>query len=108
MKLCGCKHPLHLLAVEKSETVEIFDEDFEEVTYYFRCYSMRCAGSLVTKKYIRTRYGVEAFLEKAKQEGRSRLKFHYCAAGQCRVKLFDPREAYCQHHESNSEKLGRK
>lgn len=30
-------------------------------------------------------------------------KFHYCAGhgGKCQVRLYDPKEEYCQHHEAN-------
>ena len=29
----------------------------------------------------------------------SELKYRYCAAENCHVQLFHPRERYCQHHE---------
>ena len=29
----------------------------------------------------------------------SELRYKYCAAGDCRVMIFNPKERYCQHHE---------
>lgn len=64
-QLFSCKHPAGRLMVEKSETIEQSDADFDHVTYHFIC--GRCYQP-VKVKHARCRGGVEAFLQRGKTE----------------------------------------
>ena len=59
-----CKHKLSDLIVQKAETREIIDEDFEKITYHFKCLNCR---KIVTKGYTELRGGVNAFLERGRR-----------------------------------------
>ncbi len=59
MWLFKCNHPFETLIVEKGQTVEVKDADFDIVTYHFQC--GKC-NALITKKYAAMRGGVKAFL----------------------------------------------
>jgi len=54
-----CKHRIADLCVQKEQTINKIDNDFEEVCYHFRC--MKC-GRVVVKKHARLINGVDGFL----------------------------------------------
>jgi len=63
VRLFKCKHPFSSLYVEKAATIEILDEDFERVTYYFQCF--KC-NKLVQKQHCSLIGGVEGFMARGK------------------------------------------
>lgn len=54
-----CKHPFDRLAIEKAETSEKIDNDFNKVTYHYRC--MKC-NTVLRHSYTKCVGGVEVFL----------------------------------------------
>lgn len=58
-----CKHPIGSLNVDKAETREVADKDFDVVTYHLRC---RKCGEAIQMKYAAMRGGIAAFLEGGK------------------------------------------
>jgi len=59
-----CKHPFQSLEIRKAETIEPEEEDFNKVTYHFKC--NKC-GADVDTHYSKCTGGVEVFLAKKAQ-----------------------------------------
>ena len=59
-----CKHPFDRLHIEKTHTIKRIDDDFREVTYYFRCFKCGC---LLEKGFAKTIGGVNRFLERGRK-----------------------------------------
>lgn len=57
--LFPCVHPLQYLVVEKEQTTDTMDKDFEKVTYHLFCNKCRKPVKVV---HCKTRHGVDAFL----------------------------------------------
>lgn len=61
-----CDHPFSALGVERQQTVEQEDDDFEIVTYHLCC--RRCGATSLELKHARLVGGVDGFFERARRE----------------------------------------
>jgi hypothetical protein len=64
MNWFSCKHPAHRLGVDKEETRERQDEDFDVVTYHLIC---RGCGKRLELRHAVMRGGLDAFMERGRE-----------------------------------------
>ncbi|NIP56119.1 hypothetical protein GWN42_31265 [candidate division KSB1 bacterium] len=60
-----CKHPFKSLAVEKDQTSQYADEDFEHITYHLFC---RSCGKSLPLTYAKCIGGVDAFFDRGREK----------------------------------------
>ena len=60
-----CNHPANWLMVEKDQTVESLDDDFESITFHLRC--IKCSEK-VDINYAKMIGGVDAFIERGRKK----------------------------------------
>lgn len=60
-----CNHPADWLMVEKDQTVEPLDDDFESITFHLRC--IKC-NEKVDINYAKMIGGVDAFIERGRKK----------------------------------------
>lgn len=59
-----CKHPAERLVVEKKETIEQIDDDFDVITYNLQC---GVCKTNIKVTYARLRNGISGFMRAEKK-----------------------------------------